>query len=85
MMSSMGKSLKKENTRFDDSKSPKTIDFDIKKGHDEGKKQLGIFKIENDKFDDRDRGSQAVTDRPTSFKMEEGSNLIEAVLERVKP
>ena len=69
---------------IDDSKSPKTIDFEIKKGHDEGKKQLGIFKIEGDKITIV-VAEAGVKDRPTSFKIEEGSSLIEAVLERVKP
>ena len=69
---------------IDDSKSPKTIDFDIKKGQDEGKKQIGIFKIEGDKMTIviAEAGEK---DRPNSFKVEEGSSLIEAVLERVKP
>ena len=35
---------------LDDSKSPPTIDFDIKKGSDEGKKQVGILKIEDNKM-----------------------------------
>jgi uncharacterized protein (TIGR03067 family) len=69
---------------IDDSKSPKTIDFDIKKGHDEGKKQIGIFKIDGDKMTIV-VAEAGVKDRPTSFKIEEGSNLIEAVLERAKP
>jgi uncharacterized protein (TIGR03067 family) len=69
---------------FDDTKSPKTIDLDIKKGRDEGKKQVGIFKIEGDKIT-MVVAEAGVKDRPTSFKIEEGSNLIEAVFERVKP
>jgi uncharacterized protein (TIGR03067 family) len=69
---------------FDDAKSPKTIDFDIKKGHSEGKKQVGIFKIEEEKLT-LVLAEPDVTERPTSFKIEEGSRLIEAVLERVKP
>jgi hypothetical protein len=31
---------------IDASKTPNTIDFDIRKGPDAGKKQLGLFKIE---------------------------------------
>jgi|SRR5271166_3932779 len=69
---------------FDDTKSPKTIDFDIKKGQDEGKKQVGIFKIEGDKVT-MVLGEPGSTERPTSFKVEAGSKVIEAVLERVKP
>jgi uncharacterized protein (TIGR03067 family) len=70
--------------KFDDDKSPKTIDFDIKKGHNEGKKQLGIFKIEDDKMT-LVLAEPDATDRPTSFEVKEGSNVIEAVLEREKP
>jgi uncharacterized protein (TIGR03067 family) len=70
--------------KFDDDKSPKTIDFDIKKGQNEGKKQVGIFKIEHDKITIVLAEPDA-TDRPTSFEVKEGSNAIEAVLERVKP
>ncbi len=69
---------------FDDSKSPKTIDFDIKKGHDEGKKQVGIFKIEGDKMT-MVLGEPGSTERPTSFKVDAASKVVEAVLERVKP
>jgi uncharacterized protein (TIGR03067 family) len=68
---------------FDDAKSPKTIDFDIKKGHDEGKKQVGIFKIEDDKMTIV-LGMPGSTERPTSFKVEAGSMILEVVLERVK-
>ena len=34
----------------DDSKTPKAMDFDIKTGQDEGKKQLGIYKLDGDKL-----------------------------------
>ena len=69
---------------FDDSKSPKTIDLDLKKGQDEGKKQVGIFKIEDDKMTVV-LGVPGSTERPTSFKVEAGSSVLEAVFERVKP
>ena len=69
---------------FDDSKSPKTIDFDIKKGPAEGKKQLAIFKIDGDKLTIV-AANPGEKDRPTSFKLEEGSELIESVFERDKP
>ena len=68
---------------IDDSKSPKTIDFDIKKGKDAGKKQVGILKFEDDKVT-MFLGNPGATDRPTSFKLEEGRMIIEAGLERVK-
>jgi uncharacterized protein (TIGR03067 family) len=79
-----GETLQEGEYKFDDGKSPKTIDFDIKKGHNEGKKQVGIFKIEDDKITIVLAEPDA-TDRPTSFEVKEGSNVIEAVLERVKP
>ena len=69
---------------IDPAKSPKAVDFDIKKGHDQGKKQLGIYKIEGDKLTLvlSEAGS---TTRPDSFKIEAGSPLLEVVLERLKP
>jgi uncharacterized protein (TIGR03067 family) len=69
---------------IDASKTPKTIDFDIKKGRKEGKRQLGIYKIEGDKITlvMTQAGS---TERPKSFKAESGDSLVEVVLERVKP
>jgi uncharacterized protein (TIGR03067 family) len=79
-----GETIEEGEYKFDDAKSPKTIDFDIKKGHNEGKKQVGIIKIEDDKMT-LVLAEADVTDRPASFKVEEGSSLIEAVLERVKP
>jgi uncharacterized protein (TIGR03067 family) len=68
---------------IDASKTPRTIDFDIKKGHDEGKKQLGIYKLEGDKLTLvlTEPGS---TTRPKSFKAEAGDSLVEVVLQRVK-
>ena len=79
---SMARPSKRANT-FDDSKSPKTIDFDIKKGNDEGKKQVGIFKIEEDKVT-MVLGMPGEKDRPTSFTVEAGSNVVEVVLKREK-
>jgi uncharacterized protein (TIGR03067 family) len=69
---------------IDASKTPKTIDFDIKKGRKEGKRQLGIYKIEGGKITlvMTQAGS---TERPKSFKAESGDSLVEVVLERVKP
>jgi len=70
--------------KIDASKSPKTIDFDIKKGQDHGKKQLGIYKIEADKL--TIVVAQAGSDeRPKSFKVEPESLVMEIVLEKVKP
>ena len=69
---------------IDDSKTPKTIDFDIKTGSDKGKKQVGILKVEGDKVT-MVVAEAGVKDRPSSFKVEAASNLIEAVLQREKP
>jgi uncharacterized protein (TIGR03067 family) len=70
--------------KIDASKSPKTIDFDIKKGQDDGKKQLAIYKLEGDKL--TIVASKAGSDqRPKAFKIEPGSELLELVLEKTKP
>ena len=70
--------------KIDASKSPKTIDFDIKKGLDVGKRQLGIYKIDGGKLMivAAIPGSQ---ERPKSFKVEPESQVLEFVLEKVKP
>jgi uncharacterized protein (TIGR03067 family) len=65
-------------------KSPKTIDFDIKKGDDAGKKQLGIYKIDADKLTIVAAKAGAV-ERPKSFQVEAGSDVAEIILEKVKP
>ena len=69
---------------IDASKMPKTIDFDIKKGQGEGKKQLGIFQIEGNKltFVVSEPGSP---DRPKSLKLADTDPFVEVVLERAKP
>ena len=70
--------------KIDSSKSPKTIDFDIKKGQDAGKKQLGIYKIDGGKL--TIVAAMAGSDeRPKSFKVEPESNVFELVLEKAKP
>jgi uncharacterized protein (TIGR03067 family) len=71
------------NYSIDASQSPKTIDLDIKTGNDQGKKQLGIFKIEDGKltFVCAMAGSK---DRPKSFKPEDGADVIEFVVAREK-
>ena len=68
----------------DISKTPRTIDFDIKKGQGEGKKQLGIFQIEGNKLTlvVADPGAP---DRPKSMKPEDTDPVVEVVLERAKP
>ena len=69
------------NYSIDASQSPKTIDLDIKTGNDKGKKQIGIYKLEDGKltFIVAQAGSK---ERPKSFKVEEGADVIEFVLER---
>ncbi len=69
---------------IDSSKTPKTIDFDIKKGQGEGKKQLGIFQIEGDKLT-LVVGDPGSPDRPKSIKPEDTDSVAQVVLERVKP
>jgi len=70
--------------KIDASKSPKTIDFDIKKGQDQGKKQLGIYKIDGNKLTIV-AATAGSDERPKAFKVEPGSQLLEVVLEKVKP
>ncbi len=79
-----GEVIEEGSYTMDASKTPKTIDFDIKKGHDQGKKQLGIYKLDGDKLTLvlTEPGS---TTRPKSFKAEAGDSLAEVVLQRVKP
>ena len=67
----------------DTSKTPNTIDFDIKKGPEAGKKQLGIFKIEGDKAT-LVVALPGSTERPKSFKPDDSEQMIVAVIERVK-
>jgi uncharacterized protein (TIGR03067 family) len=68
---------------IDSSKTPKTIDFDIKKGHDQGKRQLGIYKIEGNKLT-LVLTQPGSTVRPASFKAGPEDPVLEVVLERVK-
>jgi uncharacterized protein (TIGR03067 family) len=69
---------------IDPSKTPKTIDIDIKTGDDKGKKQLCIYKLDKDKLTII-AAKAGATERPTSFNSEAGSEVIEFVLEREKP
>jgi uncharacterized protein (TIGR03067 family) len=68
----------------DASKTPKTIDFDIKKGQDKGKKQLAIYQIEGNKLTII-AALPGATERPKSLKPEPSEMLLQAVLEKVKP
>jgi uncharacterized protein (TIGR03067 family) len=68
---------------LDATQSPKTIDFDIKKGPDAGKKQLGIYKLDGSKLKITvaEAGSK---ERPKSFESKEGDGNVEFVFEREK-
>jgi uncharacterized protein (TIGR03067 family) len=69
---------------IDTSKSPRTIDFDIKTGMDQGKKQLGIYKIDGGKLTIA-AAMAGSTERPKSFEPEAGSQVLIVVLEKEKP
>jgi uncharacterized protein (TIGR03067 family) len=69
---------------IDPAKSPKTVEFVIKKGHDQGKTQLGIYKIDGEKVT-LVLAQPGATTRPDSFKIEAGGPVLEVILERVKP
>ena len=69
---------------IDASKTPKTIDFEIKKGRDEGKKQLGIYKIDGEKIAFV-LAAPGATTRPKSFMVDPAESLIEVALVRAKP
>jgi uncharacterized protein (TIGR03067 family) len=69
---------------LDDTKDPKTIDFDITKGMDEGKKQLAIYQLEGGKLTIV-AAVAGFKDRPKSFKLEAASPVLELVLEPKKP
>jgi uncharacterized protein (TIGR03067 family) len=68
---------------IDASKTSNTIDFDIGKGPDAGKKQLGLFKIEGDKLTIV-VAKPGSTDRLKALKPEDSEQVIVAVLARGK-
>ncbi len=72
------------NYTLDPTKTPNTIDLDIKTGMDQGKKQLGIYKIEDGKLTVivAVAGSK---DRPKTSQPAEDDDVLEFVLERAKP
>jgi uncharacterized protein (TIGR03067 family) len=81
----MGEEIAEEGEyRIDSAKSPKTIDFDIKKGQDQGKKQLGIYKLEGDKLTIV-AAKPGSDERPNSFTVDPTSDILELVLEKAKP
>jgi uncharacterized protein (TIGR03067 family) len=68
---------------IDSSKTPKTIDFDIKSGNDQGKKQLGIYKLDGGKLTIV-AATAGSTERPKSFEPEASAQILVLVLEREK-
>ena len=69
--------------KVDASKSPKTIDFDIKKGPEAGKKQLGLYQLVGDTM------TLCVSDsgldkRPATFEPGDEATVTVIVLKRVK-
>ena len=70
--------------KVDTSQSPKTIDFDIKKGDDQGKRQLAVYKIEEDKLT-MVMSQPGSNDRPKSFEVGPGVPVLKLVLQRSKP
>jgi uncharacterized protein (TIGR03067 family) len=68
---------------LDSSKSPKTIDFDIKTGNHKGKKQLGVYKLDGDKLTIV-ASPEGSTDRPKSLEPQANSPELLIVLEREK-
>jgi uncharacterized protein (TIGR03067 family) len=70
--------------KIDSSKTPKTIDFDIKTGGDKGKKQLGIYKLDGDKLTIV-ASLAGETERPKSIEPGANDPVLVVVLEREKP
>jgi uncharacterized protein (TIGR03067 family) len=66
----------------DPAKTPKTIDYEVIEGPFKGKKQLGIYKIEDDKvtfcFAAPDK------ERPTKFESKSGTDMILSVWKKKK-
>jgi len=72
----------KAKIKLDDSKTPKTIDYDVKEGAAAGKTQLGIYTFdgENVKFCFSEPGK----DRPAEFKTASGDGRILSVWKPAK-
>jgi uncharacterized protein (TIGR03067 family) len=79
-----GQVMEEGSYTIDTTKTPRTIDFDIKTGNDQGKKQLAIFKLEGDRLTivAAEAGSK---ERPKTLKHEASDSVLEATLERAKP
>jgi uncharacterized protein (TIGR03067 family) len=69
---------------IDSSKTPRTIDFDIKTGNDQGRKQLGIYKLDGGKLTIV-AAIAGASERPKSFEPEADAQVLFIVLEKEKP
>jgi uncharacterized protein (TIGR03067 family) len=72
----------KATIKLDESKDPKTIDYDVKQGASAGKKQLGIYKFDGDNV--TFCFSEPGKDRPTEFKTVSGDSRILSVWKPAK-
>jgi uncharacterized protein (TIGR03067 family) len=70
--------------KIDSSKSPKTIDFDIKTGNDKGKKQVGIYKLDGDELTIV-AAMAGETERPKSLEPGANDPVLVIVLKRERP
>jgi uncharacterized protein (TIGR03067 family) len=78
-----GKEEETGTVKVDPSKKPKTIEFEIASGKDKGKKQLGIYTLEDDTFTVC-MGFPGEDQRPTKLESAKGSKTILAVMKREK-
>jgi uncharacterized protein (TIGR03067 family) len=68
---------------IDPSKKPKSIDYQMTDGFTKGKKQLGIYEVEGDRF--RSCFSKPGAERPTDFTSKPGDGRTLSVWKREKP
>jgi uncharacterized protein (TIGR03067 family) len=68
---------------IDPSKEPKTIDYQMTDGFTKGKKQLGIYEVEGDRF--KSCFGKAGAERPTDFTSKPGDGRTLSVWMREKP
>lgn len=70
---------------LDASKSPKTLDFKITKGNDEGKSQAGIYAIEGETFKVcLAFPGDAASERPKAFESKKESRTILVTMKKLK-
>ena len=68
---------------IDPSKKPKTIDYQMTGGFTKGKKQLGIYEVDGDRF--RSCFGKPGAERPTDFTSKPGDGRTLSVWRREKP